>query len=135
MFKDFAHSPSKLKATTNAVKHQFSERKVIACMELHTFSSLKKEFLPHYKDAMNKADEAIVYFNHDVVKHKKLEPITEEMVQNAFGGNVKVMTETNDVLTFIKSHEWNDSVLLMMSSGTFDGINYEELGQEIVETI
>ena len=135
MFKDFAHSPSKLKATTKAVKEQFADRKVIACMELHTFSSLKKEFLPHYKDAMNKADEAIVYFNHDVVKHKKLEPITEEMVQNAFGGNVKVMTETNDVLTFIKSHEWNDSVLLMMSSGTFDGINYEELGQEIVETI
>ncbi len=133
MFKDFAHSPSKLKATTTAVKEQFKNRKVIACMELHTFSSLKKEFLPHYKGAMDKADEAIVYFNHDVVKHKKLEPISEEMVLDAFGGKVNVMTETNDVLNYIKNTNWKDSVLLMMSSGTFDGINYEELGEEILK--
>lgn len=132
MFKDFAHSPSKLKATTKAVKEQFSDRKVIACMELHTFSSLKKEFLPHYSGAMDKADEAIVYFNHEVVHHKKLEPITKEMVQSAFGGNVKVMTETADVLAYIHNQNWDNAVLLMMSSGTFDGINYEALGEEIV---
>lgn len=132
MFKDFAHSPSKLKATTKAVKEQFSDRKVIACMELHTFSSLKKEFLPHYSGAMDKADEAIVYFNHEVVHHKKLEPITKEMVQSAFGGNVQVMTETTDVLDYIRNQNWNNAVLLMMSSGTFDGINYEALGEEIV---
>ncbi len=132
MFKDFAHSPSKLKATTKAVKEQFAERKVIACMELHTFSSLKKEFLPHYKDAMEKADEAVVYFNHEVVHHKKLEPITKEMVKEAFGGDVKVMTETSEVLDYIHSHKWNNSVLLMMSSGTFDGINYEALGEELL---
>ena len=133
MFKDFAHSPSKLKATTTAVKEQFKNRKVIACMELHTFSSLKKEFLPHYKGAMDKADEAIVYFNHEVVKHKKLDPISEDMVLDAFGGKVKVITETNDVLNFIKNTNWKDSVLLMMSSGTFDGVNYEELGEEIIK--
>ena len=133
MYKDFAHSPSKLKATTKAVKEQFASRKVIACMELHTFSSLKKEFLPHYKGAMEKADEAIVYFNHEVVHHKKLEPITKEMVQDAFGGNVKVITETTEVLDFIRAQNWTNSVLLMMSSGTFDGINYESLGEEIIE--
>ena len=131
MFKDFAHSPSKLSATTKAVKEQFENRKVIACMELHTFSSLKKEFLPHYIGAMDKADEAVVYFSHEVVKHKKLDPITKEMVSEAFGGNVKVMTETEEVLDYIKAHNWNDSVLLMMSSGNFDGINYEKLGEEI----
>lgn len=131
MYKDFAHSPSKLKATTTAVKEQFKERHVVACMELHTFSSLKKEFLPHYKDAMNAADEAIVYFSHDVVKHKKLDPITEKMVLDGFGGNVKVMTKTSDVLSFIGNHDWNNSVLLMMSSGDFDGINYEELGETL----
>lgn len=132
MFKDFAHSPSKLKATTKAVKEQFSDRKVIACMELHTFSSLKKEFLPHYSGAMDKADKAVVYFNHEVVHHKKLEPITKEMVQSAFGGDVLVMTETAEVLDFIYSQNWNNAVLLMMSSGTFDGINYEALGEELI---
>jgi len=131
MFKDFAHSPSKLKATTKAVKEQFANRKVVACMELHTFSSLKKEFLPHYENAMSMADEAIVYFSPDVVKHKKLEPISEEMVCEAFGGGVRVMTETKEILNYIRANQWNDSVLLMMSSGNFDGINYDELGEEL----
>ena len=103
LFKDFAHSPSKLKATTKAVKEQFSERRVVACMELHTFSSLKKEFLPHYKNAMDQADTAIVYFSPEVVKHKKLDPITKEQVSNGFGGNVMVMTETQEVMDYIES--------------------------------
>jgi len=132
MFKDFAHSPSKLKATTKAVKEQFADRTVVACMELHTFSSLKKEFLPQYRNAMDQADEAIVYFSPEVVKHKKLEPITKEQVQEAFGGKVIVMNETADVLAHIRSKNWNQHVLLMMSSGNFDGINYELLGEELI---
>ena len=131
MFKDFAHSPSKLKATTKAVKEQFAERHVVACMELHTFSSLKKEFLPHYKNAMKMADEAVVYFSPEVVKHKKLDPISKELVAEGFGGNVVVMNETEEVLQFIRSKKWNNAVLLMMSSGNFDGINYEALGEEL----
>ena len=131
MFKDFSHSPSKLKATTKAVKEQFAERHVVACMELHTFSSLKKEFLPQYKDAMKMADEALVYYSPDVVKHKKLEPISKELVAEGFGGNVIVMNETEEVLQFIRSKKWNNAVLLMMSSGNFDGINYEALGEEL----
>ena len=135
MFKDFAHSPSKLKATTSAVKHQYADRKVIACMELHTFSSLKKEFLPHYKHAMERADVAIVYFSPAVVEHKKLDPITKTMVLEGFGGNVIVCTETAEVLNIIRSQEFTNSVLLMMSSGNFDGINYDELGAEICSTL
>ncbi|MCH2230141.1 MAG: Mur ligase domain-containing protein [Crocinitomicaceae bacterium] len=131
MYKDFAHSPSKLKATTKAVKEQYASRKVVACMELHTFSSLKKEFLPQYKDAMNAADEAIVYFSPEVVKHKKLEEITEQQVSEGFGGNVRVMTETKEVLDFIHKQDWSGAVLLMMSSGNFDGIDYDALGAEI----
>jgi len=131
MYKDFAHSPSKLKATTNAIKHQYPNRKVIACMELHTFSSLKKEFLPHYKNAMEKADIAIVYYSPEVVKHKKLEPISKEQVLEGFGGNVLVMNETNEVLSFIHAQNWQNSVLIMMSSGNFDGIDYEVLGEEL----
>lgn len=131
MFKDFAHSPSKLKATTKAVKEQFPDRKVVACMELHTFSSLKKEFLPHYEHAMDAADKALVYFSPQVVAHKKLEPITKEQVQEAFGGNVKVVNETNEVLAFIREESWENAVLLMMSSGNFDGIDYDALGEEL----
>jgi len=135
MFKDFAHSPSKLKATTTAVKHQYEGRKLIACMELHTFSSLKKEFLPHYKDAMKKADHALVYFNPKVVAHKKLEPISEGQVLAGFGGNVKVVTSTKEVFQFIKQFDLTNSVLLMMSSGNFDGIDYDEFGEELSANI
>jgi UDP-N-acetylmuramate: L-alanyl-gamma-D-glutamyl-meso-diaminopimelate ligase len=133
MFKDFAHSPSKLMATTKAVKEQYYDREVIACMELHTFSSLKKEFLPHYHNTMNQADEALVYFSPEVVHHKKLEPITIEQVKEAFGGNVHVFNKTEDVLNFINAKKWKNKVLLMMSSGTFDGIDYDKLGEELVK--
>lgn len=133
MFKDFAHSPSKLKATTKAVKEQYKSRKLIACMELHTFSSLKKEFLPHYKDAMKAADIAVVYYSPEVVKHKKLESISKELVNNGFGGNVIVFNETQEVVDFLNNQDFHNSTLLMMSSGNFDGINYEELGHQIIE--
>lgn len=132
LFKDFAHSPSKLKATTKAVKEQYANRRVVACMELHTFSSLKKEFLPHYAHAMDAADVAIVYFSPEVVKHKKLDPISKEQVSAGFGGNVLVLTETEEVLSYINQQDWNNAVLLMMSSGNFDGIDYDELGQGLM---
>ena len=135
LFKDFAHSPSKLKATTKAVKEQYPHRTVVACMELHTFSSLKKEFLPHYKDSMKTADQAIVYFSPDVVLHKKLDPISKELVFQGFNGGIEVMTKTEEVLDFIQSIDWKNKVLLMMSSGTFDGIDYDQLGNKIVEGI
>ena len=135
MFKDFAHSPSKLMATTNAIKHQYQNRKIIACMELHTFSSLKKEFLPQYENSMKKADLALVYYNPDVVKHKKLEAISKQQVIDGFGGNVIVSNETSEVLNFIHDQDLSNSVLLMMSSGTFDGINYEELGNQLLSKI
>ncbi len=132
MYKDFAHSPSKLKATTNAVKHQYPKRELVACMELHTFSSLKKDFLPHYKDAMSKADVAIVYYSPDVVAHKKLPPISKELVFDGFGGAVIVLNNTKEVLDFINAKSWSNKVLLMMSSGNFDGINYEDLGASLI---
>ncbi|MFN5418046.1 MAG: UDP-N-acetylmuramate--L-alanine ligase [Flavobacteriia bacterium] len=131
MYKDFAHSPSKLKATTKAVKEQYSDRKVIACMELHTFSSLNKNFLPLYKNAMEKADFALVYFNPEVVKHKKLDEVAPEFVHECFGSNVVISQKTSEVLEFIANHLTPNSVLLMMSSGNFDGINYEEYGEKL----
>ena len=131
MYKDFAHSPSKLKATTNAIKQQFRSKKLIACMELHTFSSLKKGFLSQYENAMHAADIALVYFSPKVVEHKKLEPITKQDVIDGFGGNITVVNSTEEVLEFIYKEISTESVLLMMSSGNFDGVDYDVLGQEL----
>ena len=86
VYKDFAHSPSKLKATTEALKKQYPNRKLIACMELHTFSSLNANFLQEYHGSMAQADEAFVYFNPHTIEHKKLTPITPAQVVDAFGG-------------------------------------------------
>lgn len=132
MFKDFAHSPSKLKATTSAVKEKYNNRKVYAFMELHTFSSLQKDFLPQYKNAMKAADVAVVYYSPDVVKHKKLPEISKELVSNGFGGDVIVLNKSSEVLEYIEKQEYNNSVLLMMSSGTFDGLDYDAIGQDIL---
>jgi len=131
-YKDFAHSPSKLKATTDAVKQQFPDRKIVACMELHTFSSLTEEFLNEYKDSMNLADEAIVYFNPHTIAHKKLKEITPEQVHHAFNrSDLKVFTKSSDVTDYLKSQSWNSSVLLMMSSGNFDGVDFNALAKEL----
>ena len=135
MFKDFAHSPSKLKATTKAVKEQFTSRKLVACMELHTFSSLKKEFLPHYQNCMAMADCALVYFSPSVVAHKKLEPISIDQVFEGFGGGITVATNTNEVVEFINQYVESNSALLMMSSGNFDGIDYDQLGKLLIEKL
>ena len=131
-YKDFAHSPSKLLATTNAVKEQFSERKVVACMELHTFSSLTEEFLNEYKGAMNLADEAIVYFNPHTIAHKKLKEITVDQVKNAFARkDLNVFTKSSEVVDHLKGMDWKNKVLLMMSSGNFDGIDFAAMAGEL----
>ena len=134
IFNDFAHSPSKLKATTEAVKKQFPQRKLVACLELHTFSSLKKEFLPQYKNSMDAADLAIVYFNPHTIEHKKLEPITEQQVAQAFGSpGLMVSTNSDTLFTFLKSQSWENSNLLLMTSGNFSGKNLRELASELIE--
>ena len=104
-------------------------------MELHTFSSLQKAFLPEYKNAMDKADVAVVYFSPKVVAHKKLPEITKEDVKHAFGGKVEVYTETEEVLEIIHKEVKNNTTLLMMSSGNFDGIHYEALGEALLNII
>lgn len=130
IFKDFAHSPSKLKATTEAVREQFPNRKLIACMELHTFSSLNAKFLEEYKGSMEGADKAYVYFNPHTVEHKKLAPISSEQVRDAFGSsNVEVFNDSQALLSALRKESWANSTLLMMSSGNFDGIKFEDLPQ------
>lgn len=134
-YKDFAHSPSKLQATINAVREHHPERRLIACMELHTFSSLTADFLPQYKDTMNQADEAIVYFNQHVIEHKHLAPITVEDVKKAFGrDDLFVYTDSRQLHDDLLHKDYHNTALLMMSSGTFDGINVKELAQTIANS-
>lgn len=131
-YKDFAHSPSKLKATTDAVKQQFPERKIIACMELHTFSSLTEDFLNEYKNSMNLADEAIVYYNPHTISHKKLKEISSEQVHTCFNRkDLIVFTKSEELTNYIKTKNFNNSVLLMMSSGNFDGVDFTLLANEL----
>lgn len=132
-YKDFAHSPSKLKATVSAVKRQYPERTLIACMELHTFSSLKKEFLPHYENCMAEADEAFVYFSPEVVAHKRLDPITAEQVAEAFATpNVTVFTDASKITASLRAMDWDDSNLLLMSSGNFHGVDLNAFAKELI---
>ena len=132
-YKDFAHSPSKLKATIEAMKQQYPNRHLVACMELHTFSSLNEDFLKEYKNCMDDADDAIVYFNPHTIEHKKLKPITIEQVQQAFGDNkMKVFTESKQVTDYLKTVNWKNKNLLMMTSGNFDGVDFVKLSNELV---
>ena len=137
-YKDFAHSPSKLKATINAVRERYPEKKLIACMELHTFSSLMANFLPQYKDCMKEADIAYVYFNPKVIEHKRLTPITADEVREAFGTkNVEVFTESEALQEAVRNQlsavKSQNTALLMMSSGTFDGINVKQFAEELMK--
>ena len=128
VYKDFAHSPSKLKATSAAMKKQFPKRRLVACMELHTFSSLNEEFLKQYAHCMDDPDTAIVYFSPVAIAHKKLEPITESQVSAAFAReDLIVFTDSQRLQDYLQSLDWNRQNLLMMSSGNFDGIDLEGL--------
>jgi UDP-N-acetylmuramate: L-alanyl-gamma-D-glutamyl-meso-diaminopimelate ligase len=131
-FKDFAHSPSKLRATVLAVHAQYPDRQLIACMELHTFSSLTEEFLPQYRDCMHEADVAFVYYNPEVVEHKRLNPIEPEQVKEAFGGNVEIFTNSEKMQAALRKLNFENSALLLMSSGNFDGINLTDFATELI---
>ena len=133
IYKDFAHSPSKLKATTSALKNQYPNRKLIACMELHTFSSLNKSFLDQYNGTMQEADLAFVYYNKKTLKHKKLDDLSADDVKKAFAGeNVTVLNSSKEMVNCLLKMKWEQQNLLLMSSGNFDGIQFAELAEKII---
>jgi UDP-N-acetylmuramate: L-alanyl-gamma-D-glutamyl-meso-diaminopimelate ligase len=122
VFKDFAHSPSKVKATVEAVKEQFSDYHVIACLELHTFSSLNDGFLNEYQYTLQLADTAMVYYNPITIQQKRLKAISELQVENAFQYNgLEVFTNSKELIEKLKSFSYKKTVLLIMTSGNFDG--------------
>lgn len=132
VFRDFAHSPSKLKATLEAVRKQFPERKLIACMELHTFSSLNENFLEEYNGTMDEAEVAVVYFNPKTIEHKKLPPITSEKIFSSFGrSDIKIMNDSIQLMNYLNSEDKQQVVYLMMSSGTFDGLDLKSFAERL----
>lgn len=128
VYYDFAHAPSKVKATIEAVKNQHQTDKLVACLELHTFSSLNKEFIPQYNGTMNAADEAIVYYNPTTLKHKQMPALDEHFVQQSFNHeNCKIFTKSEDVRKYLQKKQAEKANILVMTSGNFDGIDFKNL--------
>jgi len=128
IFKDFAHSPSKVKATTDAVKKQYNEREVVACLELHTYSSLNAEFLEEYKGALDKADKAVVFYSPHAVKIKQLEEVTKEQIGKAFErDDLIIYTNPEDFKKFLFSQDIKNKAIILMSSGNYGGLDFEEV--------
>jgi len=124
-YKDYAHSPSKVKATTEAVKNQYPERKLIACLELHTYSSLNPEFLKEYKGTLDAADSAVVFYSPHAVMIKQLEEIKQEQIEEAFDRrDLVVFTNPADFKTYLFSQEYENTCLLLMSSGNYGGLDF-----------
>ena len=127
-YKDFAHSPSKVAATTKAVKEQYPDRKLIACLELHTYSSFNPEFLKEYKGALDAADEAVIFFLPESVAIKKLDVVTPEQISEAFQRkDVKIFTDAKSFHEFLENHQYKNSTLLLMSSGNYGGFDLDKL--------
>lgn len=128
VFKDFAHSPSKVMATTNAVRQQYPKKHFLACLELHTFSSLNAAFLKEYKGALDAADSAVVYFSPEALQNKRLAPVTEDQISQAFNRkDLHIFTNPEDFQNFLKQQQYADSVLLLMSSGTYGGLDFNQI--------
>jgi UDP-N-acetylmuramate: L-alanyl-gamma-D-glutamyl-meso-diaminopimelate ligase len=134
VIKDFAHAPSKVRASVKAVKELHPQRETVACLELHTYSSLNRTFLPQYKDALKGVHLGMVYFNPEKVTARKLEPITVEEVKAAFGSqSLQVFTEVGKLKEFLIQQSWKNKNLLLMSSGNFGGLNVAALAKSLCE--
>ncbi|MER2997039.1 UDP-N-acetylmuramate--L-alanine ligase [Pontibacter populi] len=134
IFRDFAHAPSKVKATTEAVKAQYPQRQLVAALELHTFSSLNKDFIPQYAHALDKADEAIVYFNPKTIEHKRMQMLSEDELKAAFKNpNLKVFTDSEALQQHLLNYNWQNANLLLMSSGNYNNINMEALTKAVLK--
>lgn len=127
-YKDFAHSPSKVEATTKAVKSQYPERTLVACLELHTYSSLTPEFLKEYQGALDDADVAVVFYSPHAVEIKKLQPITQEQIAEAFKReDLIIYTDPQEFKSYLFNRYFKNSTLLLMSSGNYGGLDFEEV--------
>ena len=132
LYKDFAHAPSKVEATTQAVKDQFPQKKLVACLELHTYSSLSPDYLPTYHETLAAADQVFVFYDPKTLEIKKRPPIEPQMIEKAFEHpNLKVFVQPESLHKELLQTDYKDSVLLMMSSGNYGGIDWDVLAEHI----
>ncbi|TYA69809.1 UDP-N-acetylmuramate--L-alanine ligase [Seonamhaeicola marinus] len=132
-YKDFAHSPSKVEATTKAVKEQYKNRRLVACLELHTYSSLNAEFLKEYKGALNAADVAVVFYSPHAVEIKKLDSITHKQIADAFQReDLIIYTNPDDFKNYLFNQDFANSSLLLMSSGNYGGLDFDEVKSVVI---
>ncbi len=128
VYKDFAHAPSKVSATVKAVKENYQNKNVVACLELHTYSSLNPEFLQQYKDSLNAADQAIVFYSKEALEIKRMQPISEDFIIESFGRrDMKVFTQPELLEKYLNSLDKTNSVFLMMSSGNYGGMSLDKV--------
>jgi len=133
-YLDFAHSPSKVKATVEAVWSRYPGREIIACLELHSYSSLSSGFLPLYNGTLEKANTRIVYFNPHAIQLKRLPALSTEQVKNAFGDkNMIVFDNSEGMFSFIRQQKFNNPVYLFMSSGDYDGCDLKKISEELLK--
>ena len=124
VYRDFAHAPSKVKASIEAVKQQFPGRKLIAVLELHTYSSLNENFMKEYKGAMSDADTAVVFYSSHALEIKRMPPLPPEKIKEGFDKpNLQVFNKKEDLSRFLASENYKNSNLLLMSSGDYDGLD------------
>ncbi|WP_378177843.1 UDP-N-acetylmuramate--L-alanine ligase [Aquimarina sp. SS2-1] len=131
-YKDFAHSPSKVSATTNAVKEQYKDRHLVACLELHTYSSLNAEFLKEYEGALDAADEAVVFYSPKAVKIKQLEEVSAYQIAEAFNReDLIIYTNPEEFKKYLHQKDFSNTALLLMSSGNYGGLDFDEVKEMI----
>ncbi len=124
VYRDFAHAPSKVKASIDAVKQQFPQRKLLAILELHTYSSLNAQFMKEYKGVMDEADIAVVFYSGHALELKRMPPLPKEKVQEGFAKeNLLVFTAKQELENWLRHHEYLNTNLLFMSSGNYDGLD------------
>ncbi len=128
IYRDYAHAPSKVKATTEAVKAQNTSKSLIGVLELHTYSSLNKDFLPHYKNSLAQCDKAIVFVDPKAIAIKNLETISNNDIETSFGqAGIKIVTKAEQLATELRTINTNNTNLLLMSSGNFGGLDFKSL--------
>ncbi len=134
LFKDFAHAPSKVKATAKAVKKQFLEHRIMLCLELHTYSSLDPNFIAQYAHTLDHADEALIFYDPEALRIKNREPIATERILQAFAlPTLKVFTDGKALSDYVLQKEYSKAVLVMMSSGSFGGLDWTALKTRVLE--
>jgi UDP-N-acetylmuramate: L-alanyl-gamma-D-glutamyl-meso-diaminopimelate ligase len=135
VYRDFAHAPSKVKATIDAVKNQFPDKKIYGILELHTYSSLNEAFMKEYEGVMNAADEGAVFYSRHALELKRMPDLPREVVQQGFHReDLQVFNEKSALDQWLQKNDYHNSVVVLMSSGNYDGLDMEQFAKRITQS-